>query len=85
MAEVEQTVVQISGHGRIHRRFGGAGPLKSARENAHGALGSIGKCFGGGDDPHSADCDCTICHPPRRIADDYDGIRERLAAIKEGW
>ena len=35
--------------------------------------------------PHSAGCGCTICHPPRRIADDYDFIRERMAAIKEGW
>lgn len=35
--------------------------------------------------PHLPDCACTICHPPRRLADDYDGIRERLAAIKEGW
>ncbi len=49
-------VVQIEGQARIHKAFGGPGVLRPARDNAHDALATIGKCFGGGDDPHSEDC-----------------------------
>lgn len=54
-----QTVVQISGQGRVHSRFriGGASALATPRENAHGALVRRDPPLCSDDGPHTTDCD----------------------------